>query len=269
MQKLRQGGFQHAEISGDSWATRDKWAEVQKQAERQGVRTVSFHCCHHAPAERAKVLKVGYVEYHKQLYETIAATANESLTVVEHVPGGPFHKISSEAVERLSALVELSHEYGLRIATENMPGNFALPEEMESILDRVPGLYWTFDAAHAGYSSVDPLSFARLFDERLINVHVYDVHPRIRLGDWLPIGLGRMDWSSILGALHRAGYSGPLTIELTGQMLRSVISVCDAVLEGMMPQQPPVGSLPWEELFAGWARSSLLDIATRLGVEVA
>jgi len=94
-----------------------------------------------------------------------------------------------------------------------------------------------FDPSHFGYQGVDYLAFLDEFGERVWNVHVKDVwwsqqgtdagvfggHTEFgeagRFWDFRSPGRGRIDFQSIVRALNRLGYAGPLTVEWEDTMM--------------------------------------------------
>lgn len=266
MGKVRAQGFRSVEVSGDIWIHGWTWPEIVRQSTQHDIRIASVHCIHHTAREGLERSAVGHVEYHKHLYEMLATGGRNDLLVVEHVPAGPFEKVAEQAVTELGELVQLGQDFGLCVATENMPRGFASPDAIRCLLDNISGLLWTFDAAHAQLAGMDPLEFTTLFDDRLANVHVLDVHPTVRLGDWLPTGLGVIDWNAIIAALAASSYGGPLTVELSALQLREVLAVCDQVSAASGSEVADLQSLPWEDLFVQFARSNLLQTVSNNAV---
>ncbi|NLK08806.1 MAG: sugar phosphate isomerase/epimerase [Firmicutes bacterium] len=145
----------------------------------------------------------------------------------------------------------IQHCAGIIQCGENALGPFDVQME---VLDRALSeqVRFTFDAAHAAFSSIDPLEFLR-FSSYIVNVHAYDANLQLPLGDWLPCGLGNMDWPGIIAGLKKIGYQGPVTIELNERQLRKVLEVLDTATGEILNLK----DLALEDHFALYAREYL------------
>lgn len=89
---------------------------------------------------------------------------------------------------------------------------------------------FNFDPSHLVHQFVDPVAFLHEFPKRIFHVHVKDAKVRLdgrssilsshlafgdprRGWDFVSPGRGDVDWDSIVRALNRMGYAGPLSIE--------------------------------------------------------
>ncbi|GMU24255.1 MAG: AP endonuclease [Phycisphaerae bacterium] len=90
---------------------------------------------------------------------------------------------------------------------------------------------FNYDPSHLGYQGVDYVKFILEFGERIFHVHMKDVWwspvptrggvfgghldfgHRDRFWDFRSLGRGRIDFESIMRALNRIGYNGPLSVE--------------------------------------------------------
>ncbi|TRZ90205.1 MAG: sugar phosphate isomerase/epimerase [Methanosarcinales archaeon] len=131
-------------------------------------------------------------------------------------------KVSKEKADRL----------GIRLSLENsMPGVQSMcstPDEMKSILEKFPGLFFTFDVVHAFIQSPEiAMSFINELSDRIINVHVGSPHngkphyPSHR----------NKNMGAVLRALKDSGYDGDLTIEIDDQRYSGHLSREDKVME--------------------------------------
>ncbi|MDD2710398.1 MAG: sugar phosphate isomerase/epimerase [Verrucomicrobiae bacterium] len=214
--------FENIEISGEQWQKKWKWERLVRETGRRRIRIRSVHCGHHEVSEEEWTER-RFAKYHRDLYRMIgqrapADAAPERVIVVEHLPGDP-----GKAERWLAILRELANENGLCLSVENVP-NTAFEKSTDGRRWLGNGIGFTFDPAHAAYLNLDPLGFGPHLDH-LVNVHVYDVDDLIGLGlgDWLPIGLGKIPWPKLFRAFRRARYGGPFTIELTASRFRHVL----------------------------------------------
>lgn len=223
MRSVKRCGYENIEISGYFWRDKWPWEGILRSADRNNLNIISVHCPHHKLPEE-KMNREYFEHYHKDFYQTISSVPG--LIVVEHAPQGPFEKMRKKAITEIDILKRLAGEYKLVLSLENvMESAFETEEEGRYLLQDSVDL--TFDVAHALYLDIDPMRFRSLFP-RIVNMHVYDVDREIGLGleDWLPIGLGKGKWEQILGSIVKAGYNGPLTVELNEQKVKRVFALC-------------------------------------------
>jgi len=131
-------------------------------------------------------------------------------------------KLSKEKADRL----------GIRLSLENsMPGVQSMcstPDEMKSVLEKFPGLFFTFDVVHAFIQSPQiAMSFIEELSDKITNVHVGSPHngkphyPSHR----------QKNMGAVLRALKDSGYDGDLTIEIDDQRYSGHLSREDKVME--------------------------------------
>ena len=102
------------------------------------------------------------------------------------------------------------------------------PNEMKTVLDKFPTLYFTFDVVHAFIKSPEnAMAFVEELGDRIINVHVGAPH------DGKPhYPLHREDnMKEILIALKNVGYDGDLTIEIDDKVYGRQLSKEDKIKE--------------------------------------
>jgi sugar phosphate isomerase/epimerase len=85
-------------------------------------------------------------------------------------------------------------------------------EQVRAMRQAMLPVGFTFDAFQSGESGTDPTTLIRAMDGYLSTVHLADYAPRGPRH--LPPGDGVLDWPSILRALQKVGYGGPLILEL-------------------------------------------------------
>ncbi|MBM4049195.1 MAG: sugar phosphate isomerase/epimerase [Planctomycetes bacterium] len=251
MARVKAAGYDAVEISGGHWPEKWPWRDLLKLAMDNGIAIESIHCVHHE-LKNWQTDDAAFSEYHRRFYGSIAG--GDGIVMVEHVPMAKSHLARS--AERLGFLAELCRPLGYVLSTENM--SEARDEQLEVLESLLQGpVKFTFDAAHAAYASLDPALFFR-FADRLVNVHVYDVARGLGLGDWLPVGLGDMNWKAIVEWLVRIGYPGPLTVELNEANLRRVLDVCRRAASAARPVAFPFAAIEYH--FAVWSRNYLRDM---------
>ena len=102
------------------------------------------------------------------------------------------------------------------------------PDEMKSVLDKFPTLFFTFDVVHAFIKSPEnAMGFVEELGDRIINVHVGAPH------DGKPhYPLHREDnMKEVLMALRDIGYDGDITIEIDDKVYGRQLSKEDKIRE--------------------------------------
>lgn len=138
-------------------------------------------------------------------------------------------------------LVRFAEDHGVRIGIENCPMYFTRDEwpggknlaTCPAIWRRMfaeipsPNFGLNFDPSHLVWQQMDYLKPLAEFAGRVFHVHAKDAHLDRGLLDDVGVlatpleyhqprlpGLGDVDWSAFLAALARAGYDGPVAIEV-------------------------------------------------------
>lgn len=224
--KVARSGYSNVELSGKNWGE-FVWdrQELADEFAKYGIRILSVHCHHHAALGKNAGFK-DYCEFQEKFYSMMKPFGK--IIVVEHAPN-PGMELAKCFPEQVKFASELCDKYGFTCAYENLPRSLqGKPEDFNGFFDdKNDTVKFTFDAAHAAYADIDPLLFSGHF-KHLANVHVYDVHDKLKLGDWLPAGMGKMDWPAILKSLRQSGYTGPLTIELCSDNTRELLRILKA-----------------------------------------
>jgi len=142
----------------------------------------------------------------------VAVTVHTGRRTAKRPPGAPEYRRFERLVDILR---ENARRTEVRISIENMERGvnaiLSRPEEVRELLDREPWLSFTLDISHAMAHSVDEVGrFIEACGDRLANVHL----SRSEGGKThLPLD-GSPRGRDVLRALDRAGYGGPLTLEI-------------------------------------------------------
>lgn len=158
-------------------------------------------------------------------------------------------KLNAESFQHLS---NVSGEYGIRIAVENLIDGKnsgrrvfgAHPMDIEMLLAEVPELGLNLDTAHAHAQHLDLPGLIHHFGRRLYGLHVSDNHGEFCDKHLIP-GKGTINWSKVIAALKKVGYQGDFHLELPHERDDSIEKTTRAaheayritvnLLEGMRP----------------------------------
>jgi sugar phosphate isomerase/epimerase len=126
-------------------------------------------------------------------------------------------------IETYKPVVELAEKYGIPIGIENMNqvheeceivylGVYI--EELERVFDAIPSKYLglTLDVAHAALLPGGNKAFIDKFPDRIVSTHISDND--LYLDRHLPVGEGKIDFSTVLRQLNDVGFQGALNLEL-------------------------------------------------------
>jgi sugar phosphate isomerase/epimerase len=152
-------------------------------------------------------------------------------------PPNDFEQIErgySDFAERWSPIIDVFDREGVRFGLEVHPTEIAYDfvttrRTLEAIGHR-QGFGINFDPSHFAHQFLDSAAFVQEFAERIYHVHVKDSRKRLdgrrsilashlnfgeaeRGWDFVSPGHGDVDFESLLRALNRIGYDGPLSIE--------------------------------------------------------
>lgn len=114
----------------------------------------------------------------------------------------------------LDELVPAAHEHGLTPCLENIVSSYYDVTTFPELLERYPDASMTFDTSHALLAGMDEpgmAEFCRDHADRIDHLHLVDT----RTGDeHLPVGMGRIDFTTVFDGLVTAGWSGTATLEV-------------------------------------------------------
>jgi len=136
--------------------------------------------------------------------------------------------------DRWIPILDVFKSQGVRFALEVHPTEIAYDiitahRAMEAVKSH-PSFGFNFDPSHFIHQFINPVSFIEEFPQRIFHCHAKDSRVQLNgrnsiLGshldfgdgrrgwDFVSIGHGDVKWDSIIRALNRIGYKGPLSIE--------------------------------------------------------
>jgi sugar phosphate isomerase/epimerase len=136
--------------------------------------------------------------------------------------------------ERWNPIIDAFEREGVRFGLEVHPTeiayDFATTRRTLAAIDHREGFGINFDPSHFAHQFLDPAAFVEEFADRIYHVHVKDSRKTLdgrksilgghlnfgeveRGWDFVSPGHGDVDFESLLRALNRIGYRGPLSIE--------------------------------------------------------
>jgi sugar phosphate isomerase/epimerase len=152
-------------------------------------------------------------------------------------PPNDFQTINAgydDFAERWGPIIDVFDQEGVRFGLEVHPTeiayDFVTTRRTLEAIDHRSGFGINFDPSHLTPQFLDPAAFLDEFSERIYHVHVKDSRrtldgrrsilgshlnfgERERGWDFVSPGHGDVDFESILRALNRIGYQGPLSVE--------------------------------------------------------
>lgn len=140
------------------------------------------------------------------------AKALDAKVVVCHIPNvEPRAKALERDVDILTKLADITREYGLKLAIETPPYDYII--KLVDAIDR-DDVGINLDTGHSFLEGNDPAFVARKIGKRLFTTHLQD---NFGLNDdHQSPGLGKINWKTLLAALKKIEYTGPLMMEMTG-----------------------------------------------------
>jgi len=139
-----------------------------------------------------------------------------------------------EFARRWGPIMDVFQNESVRFALEVHPTEIAFDiytaERALKAIGNHPAFGFNFDPSHLIWQGVDPARFIDRFPERIFHVHMKDAATSLdgtssinasHLGfgdhrrgwDFRSVGRGEVDFESIIRALNRIGYQGPLSVE--------------------------------------------------------
>lgn len=185
----------------------------------------------------------------EEMADTARAAAALGVKVVNGFTGSPvwhliyrFPPVSDAMVdagyarfaEAWNPILDVFDEVGVRFALEAHPGEIAYDlytaEKTLAAVNHRPAFGFNFDPSHFIHQLFDPMKFIEHFPDRIYHVHVKDSKVRLDgsrsiLGSHLNFGDPRRGWDfvspghgdleidSMIRALNRINYTGPLSVE--------------------------------------------------------
>lgn len=185
----------------------------------------------------------------ERLKDTARAAAAFGVTVVNGFTGSSiWHLLYSfppndfaavqrgyeDFAERWGAIIDVFDAEGVRFGLEVHPTeiayDFVTTRRTLQAIGRREGFGLNFDPSHFVHQFLDAAAFVEEFADRIYHVHIKDARRRLdgrrsilgshlnfgeseRGWDFVSPGHGDVDFESLLRALNRIGYDGPLSIE--------------------------------------------------------
>jgi len=137
--------------------------------------------------------------------------------------------------KRWTPILDKFHELGINFGLEVHPTEIAFDivsaRRALKAINNHPNFGFNFDPSHLGYQGVDYVKFLLEFGDKIYHVHMKDVfwskvpteagvfggHTEFgtlgRFWDFRSLGHGDIDFESIIRALNRIRYKGPLSVE--------------------------------------------------------
>jgi sugar phosphate isomerase/epimerase len=152
--------------------------------------------------------------------------------------------------ERWSPIIDVFDAEGVRFGLEVHPTeiayDFVTTRKALDAIGRREGFGLNFDPSHFTHQFLDSAAFVEEFANRIYHVHVKDSRRRLdgrrsilgshlnfgegeRGWDFVSPGHGDVDFESLLRALNRIGYNGPLSIEWEDSGMEREWGVQDAI----------------------------------------
>lgn len=221
------------------WMDRNNGASISNL--KKAISIMPQGCTLHAP-----VMDLNPSSYNDLVYE---ATVSETLwsielgkaigaRVVTIHPGKrtahrkPTYEDWKKFERYLEMCLEKAKSLNINLSLENsMPGVSSMcsnPVEMKEVLDKFPGLFFTFDVVHAFLNSRNTLfSFIDELGDRILNVHVGATHNG---KPHYPANYEKK-MEIVLQRLYDIGYNGDLTIEIDDKVFPAQLSREDKITE--------------------------------------
>ncbi|KTB71756.1 sugar phosphate isomerase/epimerase family protein [Pseudomonas syringae] len=235
-------GYSHWYIDGSLEGERPvdftpaRIAALNEMIDSTGLKPV-FHGNFKAPlGSDVDALAAAALDYVKQEVDICAALGGAPLIV--HGGGVVEPRLVKEAREKgldrlianLQELVAYGEARGVEIWLENLcnytrfhPFYYicTTEDEVEHVLNSVPGLHMFLDVSHAYVNEGDPLSFFWKFTDRVVGMSFSDNN-----GDrdsHFPLGRGNLDFTGLVNAIQYTGWKGLIGFETRGGTLRGSV----------------------------------------------
>ena len=115
--------------------------------------------------------------------------------------------------DSLDVLVPAARDRGLTPALENVISSYYDAATFPELLDRYPDAAMTFDTSHALLTGMDEAEMAAFCSDHADRIdHLHLVDTRGSDDEHLPVGMGRLDFETVLAGLD--GWSGTATLEI-------------------------------------------------------
>jgi sugar phosphate isomerase/epimerase len=148
--------------------------------------------------------------------------AENGLPIVNTAIGGhaSIEEDEDAFLRQIDALAAAAEEAGVTLTLEIHGELMASGARTAPLLERIgrPSLRVNYDTGNAWYyGAVRAVDDLPAIVDRVAHVHLKDVRGAPRTWDFPALGEGDVDFAGVLGVLRRAGYAGPLSVELEFQ----------------------------------------------------
>lgn len=159
----------------------------------------------------------------KQVRETIDLAGKLGVKIVLIIPGhnwlpGILHPVNiiwEHAVESIKACADYAGDHGIKLGIENITGT-----KLVETSDHMRKMLSEINSEHVGFipdiSNIvpleDPIEFIKKMGKDILMVHVADND--LRNPKHNPIGMGKIDFKSIMRALKTNDFNGFMTLEI-------------------------------------------------------
>jgi sugar phosphate isomerase/epimerase len=164
-------------------------------------------------------------------------TGSSIWTQLYSFPPNDFEQLDAgyeDFANRWNPIIDVFDAVGVRFALEVHPTeiayDFVTTRRALEALEKRGGFGINFDPSHFVHQFLDPAAFIDEFADRIYHVHIKDAKRRLggresilgshlnfgdpaRGWDFVSPGRGDVDFDSVIRALNRIGYDGPLSIE--------------------------------------------------------
>ena len=115
-------------------------------------------------------------------------------------------------VQVLNPLAQMAKNYGLKLMLENLVAPFDTVETFALLLEQIPDLGLHLDVGHTHFGRDNAQQFFRKLGHKIEHVHFSD--NRGNADHHMPLGVGSIDWKSVIGSLKATGYDKTITLEV-------------------------------------------------------
>lgn len=203
--------FMEVSTSWDKYASLD-YKMISKWAKKYGITLWSFHLPF-MPFEELDIshpeLCKATISYHTELIKKAADIGIDKFII--HPSGEPISDKERAArlncaKESLFKLSEVAIQHGATLAVEDLPRTCLGRDsaEIQELISVHDSLRVCFDTNHL--LTEEPVDFIHKLGDRIITTHVSD-YDFTDEKHWMP-GEGKLDWQSLIKALHDVNYSG-------------------------------------------------------------
>lgn len=216
LQKLRNSGFEHAELMPQCY--HDLSLETLKEAKRIGIHISSIHY----PLAFFSILYNANPDMMKESFAfsdrlaTFAAEAGTEFVVVhpESEQEGLKKKLVGEPIrENILYLCSALEKVGVTVAMENYPSGVGqYPDTLYDYVKtmNVPNMKIMVDTTEVIEGGGDPIEFIRNLKDVPCHLHMSDFANGTK---HLPPGQGDIDWKTLIALLKQRGYTGYYNLE--------------------------------------------------------